>query len=96
LVAWVALWSVALRDGAGVDVLPHTIAFAAMAWGAYTADQLERGTQRVLIAGCLGLAVAWALYASHRAFWSWGVYQSVRASLAVAWCVAVTRAESAR
>lgn len=85
--------SLALRHGAGLDVLLHVTAFLSVVWCAWTADTHDHDTRVILATGFIWMAVAWGVYASAPALATWAVFQSVRLALTVGWCVAVARAE---
>lgn len=83
--------SLGLRQGAGLDLLLHVVAFGGVAWLAWR--YVPRGMLRVtLVAGFGTLAVTWCWLAVARTLPAGLAYQGTRIAIAVAWCAAAWRA----
>lgn len=88
---WVLLFtaslSVVARQGEGLDVLLHVVAFgsvSALAW------MLARGRLRLVLGvGFACLALAWCGYVWRLSFVTWGAYHAVRLALAAGFCWAI-------
>ena len=89
---WVLLFtaslSVVARQGEGLDVLLHVVAFASVSGLAW---MLGAGRLRLVLGvGFAALAVAWCGYAYAPSLATWGGYQVTRLAIAVAFCWSVT------
>lgn len=84
LLLFTASLSVVARQGEGLDVLLHVVAFASVSGLAWT---LAAGRLRlVLSVGFACLALAWVLYAAWPGWATWGAYHVTRLALAVGFC----------
>ncbi len=87
LLLFTASLSVVARQGEGLDVLLHVVAFASVSGVAWT---LAVGRLRLVLGvGFAGLALAWVLYAAWPGWATWGAYHVTRLALAVGFCWAL-------
>lgn len=88
LLLFTASLSVVARQGEGLDVLLHVVAFASVSGLAWT---LAAGRVRLVLGvGFAGLALAWVLYAAWPGWATWGAYHVTRLALAVGFCWAIS------
>ena len=88
LLLFTASLSVVARQGEGLDVLLHVVAFGSVSGLAW---MLGAGRLRLVLGvGFAALAVAWCGYAYAPSLATWGGYQVTRLAIAVAFCWSVT------
>lgn len=94
LLLFTASLSVVARQGEGLDVLLHVVAFGSVSGLAW---MLGAGWLRVVLGvGFALLALAWCGYAYAPSYVTWGAYHAVRLAVALGFCWAVSTDERRR
>ncbi len=85
----VAATSILARQGLGLDVALHVLAWLAVSAGAWLFVR-QRALRWTLGAGFAVLTVAWVLYAAWPGWATWGAYHVTRLAVAVGFCWAIS------